>query len=82
MKQQVEKFRYWLCESSITDTKFEIDYETYTKVLYDLTNENINHKMVNLTEMIIDFDTDIDQFMFDYYIVVDTKTFLQYSEIC
>lgn len=80
MKQQVEKFRYWLCESSITDTKLAIDYDTYIKVLYDLTQEKINHRMVNLTEMIIDFDTDVDQFIFDYYILVDTQTFLQYSE--
>lgn len=77
-----ETFRYWLCESGIHDTKFEIDYDTYIKVQYDLTQEKTNYRLVNLSEFTIDFDTNDDSYLFDYYIVVDTKTFFQYSEIC
>lgn len=38
--------------------------------------------MFNVTEMVIDFDLDVDQFIFDYYIVVDVETFLKYVDIC
>lgn len=77
----MNSLRYWLCESGIHDTKFEIDYETYVKIQRDLTLERTNYRLFSVSDFVNDFDFNSFSCSFDRYIIVDGKTFFEYSEI-